>query len=493
LIIAASIGCSGAPAAPPPRAATPAPATPRRGGTLTVDLAQDVGTLDPANLTGKSLEVGHLLFDTLATLADKPAISPDALTYRFKLRAAAYADGTPIRADDFVYAIERLRDPKIGAAGASLVDGVREARVRGEQELEIVLDKPDASFPMHFVMPQTAPIPRGYAEARLRTDPPISGPFRIAEWREGQTLMLARNVHHAGPVWLDAIVIRLGVPLDVAALRFFRGETDLLLDADGPTYRRLFRSAQWKPFLRRTPSLDSMGIAINTRRPPLDDVRVRQALNLAINSADLALLSHGALKPSTGPVPPGIVGFDPEQQPWPRDVARARALLAQAGHPELHLRYTVLADQANLRLAQSIQADLAEAGVTVDIEPISEIALPAVWGRGDFDLIYDSWGADFPDASNFFVAFHSRWIHPTAALNHSRYSNPAVDRLIDDAAAEADPARRAAMLREIGRRIHDECPWIWLTVPLYTLARQPDVGVGDFDPLWQFDLRAVWK
>ena len=437
--------------------------------------------------------MGHLLFDTLATLADKTSISADARTYRFTLRAAHYADGTPIRADDFVYAIERLRDPKVGAAGASLVDGVREARVLGERELQITLEQPDASFPMHFVMPQTAPIPRGTAEARLRTDPPISGPFRIAEWREGQLLSLTRNPHYANGPWLDGIVIRLGVPLDLATLRFLRGETDLLLDLDGPTYLRLRRSPAWKPLLRSAAALDSFGIAINTQRPPLDDVRVRQALNLAINRADLVLLSHGQLKPATGPIPPGVVGFDPEQQPWQHDVARARTLLAQAGQSHLHLRYTTPADQANLRFAQSIQSDLAEAGVTVDIEPISELALPAVQGRGDFDLVYDSWGADFPDASNFFVSFEARWMHPTAALNHARYSNPAVDRLIDAAAREADPARRVEMLREIGRRIHDDCPWIWTTNLLYTIVRQPDVGVGDFDALWQFDLRQVWK
>src|SRR5262249_41740552 len=151
-----------------------------------------------------------------------------------------------------------------------------------------------------------------------------------------------------------------------------------------------------------------------------------------------------------------------------------------AGQSNLHLRYTVLGHPASLRQAQSIQADFAEAGVTLDIEIVSELALAAVRGRGDFDLIDDGWGADFPDASNFFVTFQTRWIHPTAGLNNSRYSNPAIDALIDAAARESDPARRVAMLREIAGRVAQDCPWIWLPTRINVLAHHPDVAVAPF-------------
>ena len=97
------------------------------------------------------------------------------------------------------------------------------------------------------------------------------------------------------------------------------------------------------------------------------------------------------------------------------------------------------------------------------------------------------------EPSNFFVSFQTRWIHPTDALNHSRYSNPAIDALVDAAARETHSDRRVAMLREIAQRLRDECPWIWIPSKTNVLAHHPDVGVGEFDPLWQFDLRKVWK
>ena len=432
------------------------------------------------------------MFESLATLAEKPSVSADGLTYSFTLRAAHYADGTPVRADDFVYAIERLRNPKTEASGSSLVTGVRETRTRGERQLDIILEQPDASFPMHFIMPQTAPIPRGWGEDRLRTDPPCSGPYRVAQWNEGRELVLVRNDAAANPAWLDKIVAQLAVPFDVAALRFLRGETDVLLHIDAPTYQRMMRTPAWKPMIVSSPALDTTGIAINTRRPPLDDVRVRQALNLALNQNDLALLSAGRYRVSSGPVPPGVAGFDGEAKPWPHDPAQARALLAQAGQSHLHLRYTVLGNQASIRQAASIQADFAEVGIALDIETVSELVLPAIRAGGDFDLVDDAWGADFPEASNFFASFHSRWIYP-AGYNFSRFSNPAIDALIDASSRESNPARRLAMLHEITRRIHDECPWIWLPWTTNTLAHHPDVGIGPFDSLWEFDLRQVWK
>src|SRR5262249_28305828 len=150
-------------------------------------------------------------------------------------------------------------------------------------------------------------------------------------------------------------------------------------------------------------------------------------------------------------------------------------------------------DLASRLLAQSVQADLAEVGVRADIEIIADVTLDAMRGRGDFDLITAGWGADFPDASNFFVPFDSRWIHPTAALNYGRYRNPALDALLDTAARETDETRRIALLRRAEQLVHDDCPWIFMPSRLYAQVRQPDIHLGPLDPLWQFDLRDAWR
>jgi peptide/nickel transport system substrate-binding protein len=458
------------------------------------DLPQGLATLDPANLTDKGIEIGHLVFDTLSTLAAPPTISADRMRYVFTVKPGVkYADGRRILADDFAYAIERLIDPKLGAAGASVVSDVRSVHTRGENVLEIVLAKPDESFALHFIVPQTAPIPRDFPIDRLRADPPCSGPFRIVEWREGQSLTLARNDNYWNRdlPYLNGIVVRTGVPVDTSVMRFFRGETDVLVEMNSSTFVRLMRTPAWRPLLRHAPALNANGIAINVTRPPLNDIRVRQALNLAVNKDDLILLTHGRYRRSFGPIAPGVQGFDPMAEPWPHDPERARALLRS--HNGLKLRYTVPGDAQSLMQAQSIQADLADVGVHIEIEVIADIVLGAVRGRGDFDLITAGWGVDYPDAANFFIPFDSRWIHPTDAFNYGRYRNPTLDALLDQIARESNETRRMALLHHAEQIVHDECPWIWLPSTLYTLARQPNVHVGSFDPIWEFDFRAAWK
>jgi ABC-type transport system substrate-binding protein len=187
--------------------------------------------------------------------------------------------------------------------------------------------------------------------------------------------------------------------------------------------------------------------------------------------------------------------YDDALPPYPHDPAKARALLAEAGYPDgFDVEYVTLKDDKNEKLAQSLQADLAEVGVRVKITLMSFATYLTAVGKPDgppFSL--GSWLMDYPDPSNFLdVRFHSRMIAEENSNNDCFYANPELDRLLDDAHAELDVDRRVAMYHRAERILYDDAPWIWSYHPVVTEVVQPYVMNFGQNPVWVRDYREVW-
>jgi ABC-type transport system substrate-binding protein len=259
-----------------------------------------------------------------------------------------------------------------------------------------------------------------------------------------------------------------------------------------PAWRSLRGEPGWQPHIAIVPQLSAFGARMDVRRPPFDDVRVRRALNLAVDKARMVRALHGLATPAHGLLPPTMMGRDPALAPYPHDPARARALLAEAGHPRgLDLEYVTVDEEYAVRLAQLMQADLAEAGVRMTIAVrswsafLEETAAPVPPA-----FSYTSWLVDYPDPSNFLdVRFHSRFI---ATTNDSGYANPALDALLDRARASSEPAARAADYRAAERIVFDDAPWIWGYHPQLAVVIQPYVRDVAPHPLWVHDFTAAW-
>ena len=530
LVIAtcALCACGEPPTLPSPRAAAGKPG-PRRGGTLRISLADDVRTLDPAIAFDEfSLLAECLVFEGLIAykptssgkplelqpaLAESWTVSEDRRVYTFTLRPAVYEDGTPIVADDFVTTFERIYDPGINSPAKQFYLGLAgaEARMNGQAErvsgvraldarrLELTLLQPDESFLMVLAMAFVKPMPRAWIDRqgeRIRDRPLASGPFRLAEWRQGNLMIFERNPRYWNPElpYLDRIEMNLQVQRDVAMLKLLRGELDTIDRLSSDKYVLFARSPEWKDLVRINRALNVYGERMDVTQPPFDDKRVRQAMNYALDKQDSYLLYNHRLVISHGALPPDMPGYDPTMKPYPHDPEKARRLLAEAGYPDgFDVDYYCTNDEIAVKLAQSIQSDLAEVGVRMRIRPISFPTYLSAVGRKQLPFSYTAWFMDFPDPWNFLeIKFHSKNIAPVNSNNDSYYSNPEVDRLLDAARVEPDRDKRLALYHQVELILYDDCPWIWHYHGTVTEVVQPYVKNYHHHPVYLRDYRETW-
>jgi ABC-type transport system substrate-binding protein len=494
-------------------------ARPASPDALHLAFKDQIKSLDPtfANDEFSSVAV-HALYDTLVgyepaspddpraglrlapRLADRWDVSPDATRYTFHLRAGiVYADGTPIAASDFAFALERALATPDTPFGAYLADVVGADAVAKHaaphaagivanddaRELVIALARPSVVLPHVLALPFAAP-------QRAGREPIASGPYEVEAWSQGERLVLRANPRH----WdrrrgrIPRIEIRENLPRDTQFLAFERGELDALDHLNAPDLQWIAVQPAWRPYIASHAALMAFGSRMNVRVPPFDDRRVRQALNLALDKSHVAKLLAGAAVPSHGILPPGLPGRDDALAPYPHDPARARRLLADAGYPNgFAVEYATFDDDEAIKLAQSLQRDLADVGVRVRITTLTYATwLVASQSPTGPAFSITNWGADYADATTFLdPRFHSRSIADAASQNDSFYANAELDALLDRARAEPDAGARAALYRRAERILFDDAPWLWGYHQLVTEVVQPYVRGYVPHPLWDHD------
>jgi peptide/nickel transport system substrate-binding protein len=491
-------------------------ATPRDGGTLRYATNYNVRTLDPAiAYDDLSTPAIHPLFDTLVDydssvtgtgltlvprLAERVTVSPDDLVYTFELRkGVTFSDGTPLVAGDFVYSLERVRAMTDSPFSTFLAD-VDQIWAQSPSELVIRLSRPNAAFLYVMTMPFTTPLLQKHVErvgAEIRSRPLGTGPYVLASWDEGRRLELRRNPRYYDPTraHLDALVLLENVPRDTQLMMFERGELDTAERLSPPDQLWLLSQPAWKPYVRQRVLMNAYGSRMNVRVKPFDDKRVRQALNYALDKQHSVKLLGGSATVAHGLLIPGMLGHDPTLAPYPHDPAKARALLKAAGYPNgFDVEYVIPADEEAERLAASLQADLAEVGVRVHLTEMSLATYgSAIATENGPPFSKIGWLADYPDPTTFLDAkFHSRAISAESSSNDSFYANPALDRILDDARAEPDPARRDALYRQAERILYDDAPWIFDYHQMMTEVVQPYVAGYAPHPVWLRDYTSTW-
>ncbi len=499
--------------------------TPRDGGTLRFAVKDQVRTLDPMIADDEfGYFMLHPLFDTLVDfspkleivprLATSWKISPDGRQYTFELRPdITFSDGVPITAAHVKYSLERT----LGAQDSpftqylgdiegahDIIDG-RATVCAGiltpsDHQVVIRLAQPNPALLDIFAMPFTTPQRAEHVAAagdQLRRRPDATGPFMLESWDEGNRVVLKRNPHYFDPVraHLDAIVMLENVPRDTQFEMFERAEIDAAEKLAAPDYLFVMSEPAWLPYVHRSPAMNVYGSRMNVQVKPFDDRRVRQALNYALDKRHTQRLLNGTTVPAHGILPPGMFGRDPGLEPYPHDVAKARALLAEAGYPDgFDVEYVTTNDEETEKVAGSLQNDLAEAGVRLHITVMSFAAWQTVIGQPEGAAFsFASWTADFPDPTDFFdTLFDSRSITSANSSNNSFYRNPELDALLDEARREPDLLKRKALYRRAEHILYDDAPWIWDYHRLTTEVTQPYVRDYELHPIWQRDYTSAW-
>jgi len=468
--------------------------SPAGGDVLRLADQDDIPTLDPAlGYDTASWQFEEMLFSTLVgydddgrlqpEVATQWEVSPDGRTYTFTLREdVRFSNGRPVTAADFRFAIARVLRPGTRSPGAEFFRGIDGAAACNDAACELAgvdtstpgtlrirLTAFDPLFLHKLAMPFAAAVPAEEV-ARWGDDfarhPVGSGPFVLREWYTGQRLELAPNPHYweAGVPRLGGIVQQVGVNEQLEWLKYEAGEVDVtgIPPAEFP---RVMADPAYRDLVRRETTLRTNYLGMNCRRPPFDDRRVRQAMNHAVDKDKLLRLINRRGVEARGVLPPRMPGYDPALRGYAFDPARARALLAEAGYPEgFTTTLWVRVDDTTLRLAQSVQQDLAEIGVTLQIKSLAwGPFLEAVRANRDVPMFLLGWEADFPDPSNFLdVLFHS---HSIGTNNNTGYANPELDALVDAAARTVDQQERFALLRRAEQVVVADAPWVFLFHP----------------------------
>jgi oligopeptide transport system substrate-binding protein len=411
--------------------------------------------------------------------------SADGLTWTFHIRKALWSDGVPLTAQDFVFAWQRLLDPKNAAPYAYNMWVVKNARVISDGQLPPsalgVVAPNDSTFIVHLEHPasylpqllthQTAyPVPRhlvlkaGNDWARQGSIV-TNGPYMVQDWVPNDHVTLVKNPRFYDAAHVSIETVRYFDTTDSqAALTEFRGHE---LDVQNP-YPALsidWMHANIPGAIRTVPYLGTDYIAINISHKPLDDVRVRAALNLAYNREVIAgkIRRIGEL-PAYSMIPPGVANYpgtgamDFKPLSYAARIAKARALMVQAGYgPQhhLHLIYVTSTNPDQRRSAALVQQMLSEVYIDMTIRSVELQILYSRLQEHDFDIANAVWIADFNDASNFLDLLRTGGDN-----NYGNYSNPKFDALLDQAQSTVDPKKRGQIMQQAENIALADYAWV---------------------------------
>ncbi len=460
---------------------------------LQLALQTEPSTLDPAHSSDfASGRVSSLIHSNLVAfdpdgkivpdLSGRWEVSGDARSYLFHLREARFSNGRRVVAGDVVYSFLRLLDPATASPRWWLLASVRGAAAFHEKggarsrvavsaaddsTVSITLETPVAHFASLLAMPAAGVVCREEVE-RLGTQygrtPCGSGPWKLSAWREGDEIALVPNPGGAAPVpRIAGITIRI-IPEQMTQIAEFEtGNLDVL---EVPRAEL----EQWRTAGVNLLSREELTVAyigLNTRKPPFDDVRVRRAVNMAVDvDKIIARVLFGGAVRARGVVPPALRGSPEPAELYPYDPARARALLAEAGHSGgLDIEIWQRENPEGGRVLESVQGYLAAVGVRARLVTREWSAFKEAVDKGTPDAFYLDWYADYPDAENFLVPlFHSANIGGKG--NRTGYSNGRVDSLLDAAGRTADPGSRWELYRAAEEIVYRDAPWLFLWFPV---------------------------
>jgi oligopeptide transport system substrate-binding protein len=421
-------------------------------------------------------------------LASSWTVSPDGRIWRFTLRQnVKFHDGSRFTAQQVVRSFTRVLDPKTrGGRGwplfpiagateyaAGKAPSIRGLRVGNDSTIEITLAEPFAIFPKLLAMPVASIVPDSVG-ANFGEQPVGTGPWKLAEWKHDDFVRFVRNDDYWGTKPLqDTLIARIIPEPSTAVAEFESGNVDLLYIPEAET-RQWEQTEEKKVLLQAAPVLRLWYVAINTTRGPLADVRVRQAINHAIDTkAILTQLLGGRGRLAAGIIPPALDGADTARAPYAHDVARAKQLLREAGFPNgLTVSLWCSQDVTQARVAQAIQGYLKEAGITATIVQRESASMREAARKGEADLVLKDWYADYPDAENFlYPLLHSA--NAGVGGNVSFFRDPAFDKVVADARRETDVTKRTALYVRADSIAFAQAPMVFLLFYNELYAVQP--------------------
>lgn len=454
---------------------------------------------------GKGLEMLQNLFEGLVFidqrdgslqmgLAETMDVNDEQTEFTFTLRdGLVWSDDTPLTAKDFEWSWKRVLDPATKSEYTSALYPLKNAEAieSGEAELDtlgvkatddktlvVTLEAPTPYFPLLAATWTYYPVPQHvieeYGEAWVEAGNMVSnGPYVLTEWNHDQNMVLERNEKYYGekPTITRGEFTLFADPVAQALVAFEADELDQAQVA-GADLDRVMNDPNLGPQVQIFPRSGTQFIVMDTTNPPTDDVRVRQALAMAIQRDALA---NGVLKgeftPAPTVLPPDIPGYN-EAAALGEDLEKAKQLLADAGYPngegmpELTLTYTATSTQEK-KSAEYLQGIWKQSlGVNVKLDPLEDKAFQDWFNaRADqpFNMLLSFWGSDWGDPANW----HNQLFASNADFYHSHWKNDEFDSTVNEAVSMGDAEARIAKYQQAEVILNQEAS----IVPLFHLNR----------------------
>jgi peptide/nickel transport system substrate-binding protein len=432
-----------------------------------------------------------------------------------------YSNGRTVRPTDVRRTFERLFELRAGAGIYDLIAGapacLRHRRcdlsagvVANDRSNTVTfhLSVPEPEFLFTLTLPYADIVPATTPSREARTPLPATGPYMISAHVPGREVRFIRNPRFR--VWSaaaqpdgfpDRIVLMAGLDRRSAATMVEQGRADLMMNtgAAPPGHRDLLRT-RLPGRLRVHTSLITIFNFLNTRAPPFDDVRVRRALNYAVDRSRVVSLLGGPsnAQPACQILPPQLPGFR-RYCPYPRDLSRARRLVAASGTAGMRVRvWGATGSSQDAASGRYVVSVLRSVGfrATLRLLPPSRFLSYTGDSRNHAQVIQGTWGAAWPSASNFIARLGCRFFIPASpeSANGSEFCDPALDRLTDRAMALAprDPVAAHALWARLDRELTDRAIWLPLATPTTTDIVSGRVHNYALHPIWGALVDQLW-
>ena len=475
--------------------------------------AADALLLDPARVTdNESVEVVEEIYDRLIHwqpgttrvapgLATRWEVDPTGRVWTFHLRSGVrFHDDTPVDAEAVVFSLERQRDPGHPfhrddfATWQRQYRNVQKVEAVDAATVRITLDRPYAPFEANMAMFSAGIVSptavRRYGDA-FAEHPVGSGPFAFERWDKGQRIVLRRNATYwGGAPGFERLIFEVIADPRQRLIALESGAIDMA----ATIHPEELQYAELHPGLRlhRAPSNNVVYLAMNTSKPPFDDIRVRRAINYAINKPPIVQMAYqGLAVPASGPLPPGQWGYHDPATTYSYDPDKARALLAEAaaagvlppaGTPSAtpYKLYAPSTPRPYLsdpeRVARALVANLGDVGLPVQLvlQPYKEHR--AVVQSGGHDLALFGWVGDNGDPDNFlYVLFDKDSTAIGQAGNVAFYRDETVHQALVAAQGAPSRAERERRYADVQDRLAQDAPWVPLAHTQVVFAARRDI------------------
>jgi peptide/nickel transport system substrate-binding protein len=480
------------------------------GGLLVYARGADSVGLDPINITdGESIRVTHAIFETLFEYDEELVLQPklaefyetadDGLTWTIHLKnGIKFHDGTDFNADAVVFNFDRWMDPQnpyhigdftyypflYGGFKGEPDHKIEYVKAIDNLTVEIKLTEKTAPFISYLAIPMfgmASPAAIEKYNEKFKEHPVGTGPFEFESWARNDKIVLKanENYHIEGQPLLDKIIFTV-LPDNSARLNgLLSGEVDII-DGMNPSDADTVEANENLKLVKR-PSFNNGFMVFNTEKAPFDNVKVRQAINMAVDKKGLVdAFYNGYAEVAKNPIPPSLWGYNDDIVDYPYNPEEAKELLAEAGYPDgFETEIWAMSNPRPympqpLKTAEVIQANLQAIGIEAEIKTYEWAAYLEKTGNGEHTMAMYGWTGVMADPDNFLYPNLSSTNTEKPASNRAFYKNEEFTSLLQQARETFDQDERIKLYKKAQEIFHEDAPWVNIA------HTTPPIGLADY-------------